>query len=75
MEERVFDFGIEMTVAVERAAEAMSIGGYYMGQHKDMYIKENEYKSLPSKSQKLFLWCPVCQHYYLREPGVCSHDI
>jgi len=38
------------------------------------YISEEEYDKLSMESQKLYTWCPDCEHYYAHKLGQCTHE-
>ncbi len=37
-------------------------------------ITEAEYDKLPSETQRQYCYCPVCDLFYLKTPGICTHN-
>lgn len=37
-------------------------------------ITEAEYDHLPPETQRNYCYCPVCDKFYPKQPGVCTHD-
>jgi hypothetical protein len=37
-------------------------------------IEESEFDKLPEQTQMLYLYCPSCEKFYLRELGGCTHE-
>jgi len=36
-------------------------------------ITEEEYDKLPPQTQREYCYCPVCNMFYSKYPGICNH--